>query len=118
MNSVSIQSEKFLDRESSLGVLLMLPGLILLAVFLAYPFFLGIWLSLTDTRIGMPGEFIELWNYVDLLEDEIFHQTALNTMVYALVTVPFKAVMGLGLALILNNQIRFSNPIRAFIMLP
>ena len=39
-------------------------------------------------------------------------------MIYALVTVPFKAVMGLGLALILNNQIRFSNPIRAFIMLP
>ena len=72
MNSGSIQSENFLDRESSLGVLLMLPGLILLAVFLAYPFFLGIWLSLTDTRIGMPGEFIGLWNYVDLLEDEIF----------------------------------------------
>ena len=68
MNSGSIQSENFLDRESSLGVVLMLPGLILLAVFLAYPFFLGIWLSLTDTRIGMPGEFIGLWNYVDLLE--------------------------------------------------
>ena len=39
-------------------------------------------------------------------------------MIYALVTVPFKAAMGLGLALVLNNQIRFSNPIRAFIMLP
>ena len=66
----------------------------------------------------MPGEFIGLWNYADLLEDDIFHQTAWNTMIYAVVTVPFKAVMGLGLALILNNQIRFSNPIRAFIMLP
>ena len=118
MNSGSIQTENFLDRESSLGVLLMLPGLMILAVFLAYPFFLGIWLSLTDTRIGMPGEFIGLWNYVDLLEDEIFHQTAWNTMIYALVTVPFKAAMGLGLALVLNNQIHFSNPIRAFIMLP
>ena len=118
MNSGSIQTDNFLDRESSLGVLLMLPGLLLLLVFLAYPFFLGIWLSLTDTRIGMPGEFIGLWNYADLLEDDIFHQTAWNTMIYAVVTVPFKAVMGLGLALILNNQIRFSNPVRAFIMLP
>ena len=118
MSSSSIRFDNFLDRESSLGVLLMLPGLSILAIFLAYPFALGIWLSLTDTRIGMPGEFIGLWNYIDLLEDDIFHQTAWNTMVYALVTVPFKAILGLGLALVLNNRIRFSNPIRAFIMLP
>lgn len=96
----------------------MLPGLVLLGVFLAYPFFLGIWLSLTDTRIGWPGEYIGLWNYVDLLEDDIFHQTSWNTIIYAMVTVPFKAILGLGLALVLNNRIRFSNPIRAFIMLP
>jgi len=118
MSSSSIRFDNFLDRESSLGVLLMLPGLSILAVFLAYPFALGIWLSLTDTRIGMPGEYIGLWNYIDLLEDDIFHQTAWNTMIYALVTVPFKAILGLGLALVLNNRIRFSNPIRAFIMLP
>ena len=118
MSSSSIRFDNFLDRESSLGVLLMLPGLSILAVFLAYPFALGIWLSLTDTRIGMPGEYIGLWNYIDLLEDDIFHQTAWNTMIYALVTVPFKAILGLGLALVLNNHIRFSNPIRAFVMLP
>ncbi|MGA1599208.1 MAG: carbohydrate ABC transporter permease [bacterium] len=118
MSSVPLRFNNLLDRESSLGVILMLPGLTLLGVFLAYPFFLGIWLSLTDTRIGMPGEYIGLWNYIDLLEDEIFHQTAWNTMIYALVTVPFKGLMGLGLALVLNNHIRFSNPIRAFVMLP
>ena len=39
-------------------------------------------------------------------------------MIYALVTVPFKAILGLGLALVLNHHIRFSNPIRAFVMLP
>lgn len=96
----------------------MVPGALLLMVFMAYPFFLGIWLSLTDTMIGIPGVFVGLWNFIDLLGDDIFLQTARNTFIYALVTVPFKCVLGLGLALILNNRFRLGNPIRATVMLP
>jgi multiple sugar transport system permease protein len=88
-------------------------------VFMAYPFFLGIWLSLTDSAIGRGlGQFIGLRNFKDLLTDTIFHQTAWNTLIYAMVTVPFKAALGLGLALILNNHMKFSNPIRAAVMMP
>ncbi len=96
----------------------MLPGACLLILFMAYPFFLGIWLSLTDSRIGQMGDFIGLRNFADLLTDTIFHQTARNTLIYALVTVPFKAMLGLGLAMILNNRMRFSNPVRAAVMMP
>jgi len=35
-----------------------------------------------------------------------------------MVTVPFKAALGLGLALVLNNRVRFSNPLRAAVMMP
>ncbi|MFB3818986.1 MAG: carbohydrate ABC transporter permease [Candidatus Methylomirabilales bacterium] len=111
-------TRSLLEREASLGVILMLPGALLLMVFMAYPFFLGIWLSLTDSGIGRPGEYIGLRNFQDLLSDTIFHQTAWNTMIYALVTVPFKAALGLGLALVLNNHMRFSNPVRAAVMMP
>jgi len=107
-----------LDRQASLGVLLMIPGALLLMVFMAYPFFLGIWLSLTDSMIGRMGKFIGLRNFGDLLGDSIFLQTTKNTFVYALVTVPFKAVLGLGLALVLNQGMRFSNVIRAGVMMP
>ena len=107
-----------LERERSLGILLMLPGAILLILFMAYPFFLGIWLSLSDSMIGQMGNFIGLRNFSDLLTDSIFHQTARNTCIYALVTVPFKAVLGLGLALVLNNRMHFSNPVRAAVMMP
>jgi len=107
-----------LERERSLGILLMLPGACLLILFMAYPFFLGIWLSLSDSRIGQLGNFIGLRNFSDLLTDSIFHQTARNTLIYALVTVPFKAVLGLGLAMVLNNRMRFSNPVRAAVMMP
>ena len=107
-----------LERQASLGIILMLPGALLLMVFMAYPFFLGIWLALTDSTIGRLGHFIGLRNFTDLLTDTIFQQTAWNTFVYAMVTVPFKAVLGLGMALVLNNRMRCSNPIRAAVMMP
>ncbi len=107
-----------LERETSLGIILMLPGGLLLLAFMGYPFLLGIWLALTDTRIGMPGRFVGLDNFATLLSDPIFLQTTRNTFLYALVTVPFKAVFGLGLALVLNNNMRFQNFIRAGVLLP
>lgn len=118
LRGTAVTTGSLLERESSLGVILMLPGALLLMVFMAYPFFLGIWLSLTDSGIGRMGSFIGLRNFSDLLSDTIFHQTAWNTMIYALVTVPFKAALGLGLALVLNQHMRFSNPIRAAVMMP
>jgi multiple sugar transport system permease protein len=118
MRSTAVSTRSLLDRESSLGVILMLPGVALLMLFMAYPFFLGIWLSLTDSAIGQVGQFIGLRNFVDLLGDTIFHQTVRNTLVYALITVPFKGLLGLGLALVLNNRMRFSNPVRAAVMMP
>jgi multiple sugar transport system permease protein len=118
MRGGAVTTGSLLERESSLGVILMLPSALLLMVFMAYPFFLGIWLSITDSVIGRMGHFIGLRNFKDLLSDTIFHQTAWNTFVYAMVTVPFKAALGLGLALILNNRMRFSNPVRAVVMMP
>src|SRR5215831_11417490 len=99
----------WLEHDSTLGLLLMLPGTLLLVVFMAYPFFLGLWLSLTDSTIGHAGRFLGLRNFTGLLSDSIFRQTARNTFVYALVTVPFKLVLGLGLALVLNTAIPFRN---------
>ena len=107
-----------LEREASLGVLLMLPAGILLLAFMGYPFVLGIWLSLTDSMIGVPGKFIGLDNFADLLDDSIFLQTTRNTFIYALGTVPIKAALGLVLALILNNKMPFQNIIRAAVLLP
>lgn len=114
----AVTTGSLLERESTLGILLMLPGVVLLMVFMAYPFFLGIWLSLTDSTIGRMGEFIGLRNFSDLLGDSIFLQTVRNTLVYALVTVPFKTALGLGLALVLNNRMIASNGVRAAVMMP
>ncbi len=107
-----------LERQAPLGVVLMVPGLLLLLVFMAYPFFLGIYLSMTDSTIGETGSFVGIRNFAALLSDGIFLQTVRNTFVYAFFTVPFKLGFGLALALVLNNKMPFRNAIRAGVLLP
>jgi multiple sugar transport system permease protein len=109
----------WLERESFLAYFFMTPGGILLLVFMAYPFFLGIYISFTDRMVGLPdANFIGLENYRYLLGDSIFRQTVLNTFIYGFVTVPFKLALGLGLALLLNNTFPMRKVLRAGLLLP
>ena len=109
----------FFQRDGALAWLFMIPGWTILLLFMAYPFFLGIWLSLTDKMLGFSSyDYIGLQNYRDLWQDSIFQQTLRNTALYGIGTVPFKLLFGLGLALLLNRQFRFSRFFRAGLLLP
>ncbi|MHB1133305.1 MAG: carbohydrate ABC transporter permease [Chloroflexota bacterium] len=108
----------WLERDTSLGFILMIPGGLLLLAFMGYPFVLGIWLAMSDSMIGVPGRFIGLENFSELLSDSIFLQTTRNTFLYALVTVPFKAAIGLLLALVLSNKMPLQKVVRAGVLLP
>lgn len=108
----------WLDRESTLGYVLMTPALLLLAIFIAYPFAIGVWYSLSDVGIFGLGKFIGLKNYSDLLQQPIFQQTVRNSFVYTAAATVFKLGLGLGLALVMNQHFPFRNAVRASVLLP
>jgi multiple sugar transport system permease protein len=106
-------------RESSLAWLFLAPGLLILIIFMAYPFAYGVYISMTDAFVGFAERnVIWLENYRRLLDDPVFRKTVRNTFVYGVGTVPFKLVFGLGLALVLNQTFAFSRLYRAFLLLP
>src|SRR5262245_34537683 len=71
-----------LENERVLGWVLLSPTILLLGLFIAYPFVKGVWLSLTDTTVGNPGAFVGLKNFVKIWNDSIFQRAAYNTFVY------------------------------------
>jgi len=95
-----------------------LPTLLLLGLFIAYPFVKGVELSVTDTKVGVAGSFVGLSNFVALANDSIFRTAVWNTCVYTVVTTVFKLALGLWLALLLNRHFRGKALTRAFILLP
>jgi multiple sugar transport system permease protein len=110
--------ERMLEDERWLAMLLLLPTAILLGLFIAYPFVNGIWLSVTNTRVGVPGEFVGWANFVKIWHDSIFRTAVWNTCWYTLVTTVFKLALGLWLAMLLNRHFRGKAMVRAFVLLP
>jgi len=109
---------RVLEDERWLAVVLLLPTIILLALFIAYPFAKGVLLSVTDTKVGVPGAYVGLQNFAVLAQDSIFREAVWNTFVYTGVTTVFKLALGLWLAVLLNRHFKGKALTRAFILLP
>ena len=101
-----------------LGAWFMLPAAAFLILFLAYPLGLGVWLSLTDTKIGRSGVFIGTENYEWLWDDSIFWLSVFNTLLYTIVASAIKFAVGLYLALLLNENLPFKAILRALVLIP
>jgi multiple sugar transport system permease protein len=109
---------RFLDNRAVLSIVFMLPAATLLLVFLTYPLGLGIWMGFTDVKIGRPGIWIGLENYISLFRDDVFLLSVFNTMVYTVVATVLKFGLGLWLALLLNNNLPFKSLLRALLLIP
>ncbi len=105
-------------HDRRLGYLLVAPIVICLLVLVVYPFMFAIWISFTDRMIGSPGKFIGLGNYAYLAGTPSFQASIVNTVVLVGSVQVMKLVFGLGIALLLNMQIRGRETWRALILLP
>ena len=98
--------------EARSGLFFVAPYLAAFAILLAYPLCSGIWLSLHKADLFGGSEFIGLENYARLFRDDVFAKAVWNTCYFVLLTVPALTVLGLCLALALNNSSRWSTVLR------
>jgi multiple sugar transport system permease protein len=110
--------ERLLENERLLAFALLVPAVAMLVVFIAYPFIMGIWFSLTSISVGNPGEFVGFRNFVKVWNDSIFQQAFRNTVFYTFFATILKLAIGMWLALLLNRHFRFKRLVRASMLLP
>ncbi|CAN7725146.1 carbohydrate ABC transporter permease (plasmid) [Ensifer adhaerens] len=106
--------------DRALGVVLLAPAAILLALIIVYPVLrLGYtsFFSLSLTS-GLPAEFVGLENYSLMLEDPVFWETTWNTVLITLITVPGALLVGLALALLANLPFGVQWPVRLSLLIP
>jgi multiple sugar transport system permease protein len=129
INVASVRTEKktlfqalsvWLDKDARLGPLMVAPAAILLIALIGYPFLSAIYLSFTDRLIArsQTGNFVWFKNYVDLVHDSIFQKTTVNTFNYAFTAVFFKLVLGMLMALVLDQVKVLKNLFRGAMLLP
>jgi len=110
--------QRVLGRDWVGGYLFLLPMLVVLLGFVAFPFFSAIWLSLHSKLIGGEATFVGLANYQRLLGDRAFLNAAWNSVIYTGFGVGLKLVVGLVAALVLNQALKPRNLWRMLLFLP
>src|SRR5688500_18647794 len=101
--------------------LLLAPALAILTAFLLFPLTWNVYLSLHDvslTTILSDWKYVGLKNFVNLVQDSDFHMSLLVSLIFVGGSVALQFFVGMVLAVVLNQQIRGSNTLRAMFIIP
>ena len=108
------------SREQRTGWILILPALILLLFVYGYPIARALWLSLFTQNLGteLKPVFSGLDNYIRMAGDGRFWQSFWTTSVFTVVAVLLELLLGLGIALVLNERFRGRSLVRTAAIIP
>ncbi|MBS6033852.1 MULTISPECIES: carbohydrate ABC transporter permease [Pantoea] len=109
------------QREQRQAWVLLAPMLLVMLLLTAWPLLRTIWLSFTDAALIGSGEtpgWIGLENYVYALSDPDFRASIGRTLYFTLVSVTFEGVIGVLVALLLNQKFAGRNILRVLVILP
>ena len=114
-------------KENFAGYAFVAPALICFILFMAFPFFLTLILSLFDfnflkvkklAHLAKYMKFIGFENFVDMFKDRRFVQAIINTAIYTVTTVPASIVLGLALAYVMHDNIHCKKLLRLAFFIP
>lgn len=106
------------SAEWPTGVLMVAPVALLIAVFFIYSTYRAVYQS---TRIESPifkPRYVGLQNYRDIIDGRFFRQAAENSLVFVFTVVPLLLVLGVLVALLLNEPFRGNTALRIGMILP
>ena len=105
-----------IDGERGLSFLFIAPAVVILLALSIYPLFYAIKVSF-QTNTGQNVAW-SLQNFTRLATDKFFLEALAHTVIYALVALTFEFLLGLGLAVLMNQAIRARSFFRALLLVP
>ena len=108
----------FAKRESRSGLIFAGPAALFMFALVIYPMLYGMFISTQKTNLIDEWEFVGAKYYLQLISDSEFYQTLSTTTLFAACVVIGNMVLGLLLAVIVNQKIPFVNFFKVVLMLP
>lgn len=94
-------------RETARGIALIMPWILGFLIFQLYPFAYSFFLSFTEYNIFQPPQWVGLENYREIVSDQREFWPSLRlTLFYAALNVPLGMAGALGVALLLNQDVK------------
>lgn len=105
-------------RNSGWVLFFLAPSLIGLAIFIVFPIISSLWYAFNDWNLLSPPEFVGFANFQELFEDDGFWRALQYTLTFIIIYVPSVFMLGLGLAIFLNQKVRGMIAVRTATFLP
>lgn len=105
-------------RDLLAGYVFLLPAILALGFVLLVPFVQACILSFYDKPIGGVATYVGLGNYIASLTDPAFGKAVINTVVFVGFSIAIKLVIGLAVALALNNDFPLRGLARVAVLIP
>jgi len=105
-------------RNRRTGLLFVLPGLLAMVALVVYPLGYGVLISFFKTNLVNQWTWIGLDNYANALQNPAFVKSLGTTVVFAVGTVAGTLLIGMALALLLNQEFRGRTFFRVVLILP
>lgn len=101
---------------------LILPSVVVMIAVTIVPVVFLVWMSLTDVKLmnfNKTWNFVGLANYVHFFtKDRLFFPTLFRTLEYTVLALVSQLVIGMALALLLQNRFRGRNLVSSFLIIP
>lgn len=108
-----------LGGGKGIAILFVMPAVLLVAALMYYPMVSTFVESLhTSSFLNPQPQFIGLRHYQDMLNSQLFWQVVRNSLVWTLVVVLLQNIVGMAVALLLNQQLPGRGLTRAIVLLP
>jgi multiple sugar transport system permease protein len=108
-----------INRDTGFAYVLLFPTALLIVVLIGLPFLRALWLSFHKKLLGaQDAPWIGLKNYTSLLHDSAFWQSVKNTIEFTAGSIVCKLILGLVVALILNEALPLRSLWRSIVLLP
>ena len=106
------------DRKNFM--VFMVPTIFLILLTVVAPMAYSFVLSFTnaDLKYKGIGDFVGISNYIEVLSDTYFRGSILTTIIFSFVVVAVEFVIGFGIALLLNTNIKGKNVFFSIIIVP
>ncbi len=100
---------------------LLVPALSILIAFLLFPLLWNVYLSVHDVSLStilQNWNYVGIKNFIDLLSDPNFHTSLKVSLAFVGGSVALQFFLGLVLAVLLNQQVKGANTLRALFIIP
>jgi len=105
-------------KQALFGYAILLPTVAILVIFRFLPMLQAFYFSLHEYDLIRPARFVGLENFIDLVQDPLFLNSARVSIAYVVLSCVPVWVLSLALAVLFNREIRAKNLFRSAAFMP